>query len=367
MMGSDFYFRDKIPVAVLGATESIGQKLIQRLSDHPWFKIVALCDSEPFVGQFYGQFTAQHRSSFLPEYLTRMKIQSCEPSFACSLVFSGLNPKIAEIIETQFAEKGYFLLSRSSYALDRHVPQIVAKVNPDHLMLIEKQQFAKGKGKIVTIPTSAVIGLTLALKPLMDQFGLEVVEIVPSQIIYSPEDQKKSCSNGNNATHLISLEEDEAKIENESLRILGKLQVEGKGEEIQIQSAHFKINAYGIQSTAMEENGANIFVKLKNPTNREQIIQSWEQFIGTTPHLQLPNTSFHRPLCYLNQFDDHDLSDLHGSIDKQSAVKITNLQPCFGSQFDYKFDLFPLHPINGIVDSSLLTAEFLVMQGKIFW
>ena len=42
MMKSEFHFRDKIPVAILGATGAVGQRFVELLSHHPWFEIVSL-------------------------------------------------------------------------------------------------------------------------------------------------------------------------------------------------------------------------------------------------------------------------------------------------------------------------------------
>ena len=36
----------RTPVAILGATGSVGQRFIELLGDHPWFKIEALTASE---------------------------------------------------------------------------------------------------------------------------------------------------------------------------------------------------------------------------------------------------------------------------------------------------------------------------------
>ena len=46
-----------IPVAVLGATGSVGQRFISLLDNHPWFKVVALAASDRSVGQKYSQAT----------------------------------------------------------------------------------------------------------------------------------------------------------------------------------------------------------------------------------------------------------------------------------------------------------------------
>ena len=47
--------RGKIPVAVLGATGSVGQRFVQLLDGHPWFEVHALTGSDRSVGQPYGQ------------------------------------------------------------------------------------------------------------------------------------------------------------------------------------------------------------------------------------------------------------------------------------------------------------------------
>ena len=37
---------ERIPVAILGATGSVGQRFIQLLADHPWFDVSQLAASE---------------------------------------------------------------------------------------------------------------------------------------------------------------------------------------------------------------------------------------------------------------------------------------------------------------------------------
>ena len=45
--------KEKIPVGVLGATGSVGQKFIELLSYHPWFEIKELAASELSAGKNY--------------------------------------------------------------------------------------------------------------------------------------------------------------------------------------------------------------------------------------------------------------------------------------------------------------------------
>ena len=42
---------DKIPVGILGATGTVGQRFVQLLADHPWFEEVGVTGSDRSVGR----------------------------------------------------------------------------------------------------------------------------------------------------------------------------------------------------------------------------------------------------------------------------------------------------------------------------
>ena len=44
----------RIPVAVLGATGSVGQRFVQLLEHHPWFRLHEVVASERSAGRSYG-------------------------------------------------------------------------------------------------------------------------------------------------------------------------------------------------------------------------------------------------------------------------------------------------------------------------
>ena len=44
----------KIPVAILGANGSVGQRFIQLLENHPWFEIKCLTGSDRTIGKPYS-------------------------------------------------------------------------------------------------------------------------------------------------------------------------------------------------------------------------------------------------------------------------------------------------------------------------
>ena len=62
----------QIPVAVLGATGSVGQRFISLLDNHPWFKVVALAASDRSSGQKYSQAARWVLDVPMPEYARDM-------------------------------------------------------------------------------------------------------------------------------------------------------------------------------------------------------------------------------------------------------------------------------------------------------
>ncbi|MEM1283264.1 MAG: aspartate-semialdehyde dehydrogenase, partial [Chlamydiota bacterium] len=58
--------KEKIPVAILGATGMVGQKFIERLINHPWFEITLLAASERSIEKRYGDVVNWQMNTPLP-------------------------------------------------------------------------------------------------------------------------------------------------------------------------------------------------------------------------------------------------------------------------------------------------------------
>lgn len=57
----------KIPVAILGATGSVGQRFLEMLIKHPWFEVVELAASDKSAGKKYSEATNWIMQTPLPE------------------------------------------------------------------------------------------------------------------------------------------------------------------------------------------------------------------------------------------------------------------------------------------------------------
>src|SRR4030095_5752705 len=74
LIGEIIMSLSQIPVAVLGATGSVGQRFISLLDNHPWFKVVALAASDRSVGQKYSKAARWVLDVPMPEYARDMEV-----------------------------------------------------------------------------------------------------------------------------------------------------------------------------------------------------------------------------------------------------------------------------------------------------
>jgi len=354
-MNVDFQFRDKVPVAILGATGAVGQRFVELLAHHPWFEVVAVAASEKSIGKPYHSAVNWLMSTPLPPEIGKLEVKPCEPNFHCKLVFSGLDSSVAGEIETNFANAGYAVVSNSkNHRQDIDVPVVITEVNGDHLELARKQKTYPGM--IVTNPNCSTIGLVMALKPLFDKFGLEQVSVVTLQAVSGAGyPGVPSLDILDNVIPYICGEEE--KLETEPLKILGTLTEKG------ITPASFKISAQCNRVPTTNGHMECISVKFKNKPSKEEIIQAWKSFEDVTLTKQMPFAPKH-PILYFEE-ENYPQPKLHRCLENGMAVSIGRLREC--TLLDYKFVLLSHNTIRGAAGGSILIAEQMLKQGLIFW
>lgn len=340
----------RIPVAILGATGSVGQKFIELLSNHPQFEITALAASERSQGKTYKEAVNWFMASPLPPEIAKMSVQPCEPNLPCKMLFSGLDSSVAGEIEMEFAEAGYIVLSNSrNHRMDPDVPLLVPEVNSDHLNIIETQ---KTPGRIITNPNCSTIGLVIALKPLHDNFGLEAVHVVTMQALSGAGyPGVPSLDILDNVIPFISGEEE--KMQTEPLKILGAFD----GQKI--QNLEFPISASCNRVAVLDGHTESVSVKLKKPATPEEIIEVWKNFSAEPQKRSLPSAP-KQPIYYFSE-SNYPQPRLHRHLEKGMAVAIGRLRPC--SLFDYKFTLLSHNTVRGAAGGAILNAELMVARG----
>jgi aspartate-semialdehyde dehydrogenase len=344
---------EKIPVGVLGATGSVGQKFIELLSNHPWFRVTEVAASERSAGKKYKDAANWILSTPLPGDVAELIVKECEPTLSSKIVFSGLDSGIAGGIEETFAKNGYAVISNSkNHRMDKDVPLLVPEINADHLELIKIQKY--NGGCIVTNPNCSTIGLVLALKPLYDNFGLEAVNVVTMQALSGAGyPGVSSLDIIDNVIPFISGEE--LKMEAEPLKIFGKLGKDGIIEE------NIKISAQCNRVAVVDGHMECVQVKLKRKASKEELIEAWKSFSAEPQKLNLPTAPL-KPVYYFEQ-EKYPQPRIHRNIDKGMAASVGRLRE--DSLFDYKFVVLSHNTNRGAAGGALLCAELMKAKGFI--
>jgi aspartate-semialdehyde dehydrogenase len=348
---------NKRKVAVLGATGAVGQRFIQLLQKHPWFKIEVLAASERSAGKKFKDACNWVMETDMPKEIGEMPVAnvdvvSVEKSGNVDLVFSSLPGDLAGPVESEFAAKYPVFSKASAHRMEKDVPLLVPEINPDHAELVKVQQKARGwKGFITTDPNCSTIQMAITLKPLM-QFGLRQIVVSTMQALSGAGyPGVASLDIIDNVVPFISGEEE--KMESESLKILGTFN--GKA----VDNADFKISASCNRVHVKDGHLEAVFVKLDQKPSLAEIEAAFASFKGEPQRLKLPSAPEHpivvrheknRPQPRYDRDAEGGMSAVVGRIRKDPIMTFKYL--CLGH-----------NTIRGAAGGGILSAELYVAKG----
>ena len=344
----------KLKVGILGATGAVGQKFVRLLEDHPWFEISALAASSRSAGRAYKDAAHWVESSPIPPGISDLIVQEARPGLDCDFVFSGLDSSVAGDIESDFATAGYPVISNAkNFRMEADVPLIIPEVNPDHLILIERQSW-EGGGYIVTNPNCATVGLTLALKPIEDAFGIEAVSVVTLQALSGAGyPGVSSLDSLGNVVPFISGEEE--KLVTEPLKLLGDVSEDG------IVDRSFPISAQCTRVPVMDGHLECVSVKLRRRGTAKQVETVLRDFQSPEVVRGLPSSPQHAILIVDEEDGPQPRKNVHTG--RGMTVTIGRVRPC--EILDVKMVVLSHNTIRGAAGGAILNAELLASKGLI--
>jgi aspartate-semialdehyde dehydrogenase len=350
----------KIPVGILGATGTVGQRFIQLLHEHPWFEITWLAASDRSAGKLYAEAAKWNLATSIPANIAAMKISAAAPdSSTPKLVFAALDATAAQQIEPAFADAGHAVVSNSSaFRMAEDVPLIIPEVNGDHVPLIKTQKwYKKNGGFMVTNPNCSAIGLVLALAPLHRRFGIDKIFVATMQAISGAGyPGVPSMDILGNVIPYIAKEED--KMEAETRKLLGSL-VESSLDGSRIIDADLALSAHCNRVAVEDGHTESVSLKLRKPATAEEIIAAWNDFRCLPQKLKLP-TAPEQPIIYETAVD-RPQPRLDRDRGRGMSAVVGRLRPC--NIFDWKFTVLSHNTIRGAAGAAVLNGELLKAQG----
>ena len=345
----------KIPVGILGATGVVGQRFIQSLEHHPWFRVTWVAASERSEGKTYSQAVRWRLKTPLPHDVAKLSMSPAgETDGAPRVIFAALDASIAAELEPKFAAAGHIVVSNSSaLRMHRDVPLVIPEVNADHVKLIECQKWRRESGGFaVTNPNCSVIGLVMALKPLQDRFGLEQVFCVTMQAVSGAGyPGVPSLDILGNVIPYIAKEEE--KMEAEARKLLGRL------HGSHIEDGAFSISTQCNRVAVEDGHTESVFVKLKDEAAPEDIIAAWSNYRSVPQELKLPSAP-EQPVHY-DAAPDRPQPRFDVDRGAGMTASVGRLRRC--GILDWKFTVLSHNTIRGAAGAALLNAELLKAQG----
>jgi aspartate-semialdehyde dehydrogenase len=344
----------RVPVAVLGATGTVGQKFVRLLADHPWFEITALAASEQSAGRPYGEVVRWRETVPLPDRLGRMTIARAVPPLPARIVFSALDAEVAKEIEQGFAGAGALVVTNTRvHRMDPDVPLMIPEINADHLALVARQRARRGwSGAILANPNCSTAGLVLALAPLQRAFGVEKAFVATMQAVSGAGyPGVPSLDILGNVVPFIGGEEE--KMERETCKILGALAADG------VTPAPIGMSVHTNRVAVVDGHFEVVSVGLGRRATPDEAIAALREFRGSERVRSLPSSPANPVEVDLRP--DRPQSRLDLERGGGMTVTVGRVRPC--PILDLRLALLSHNTIRGAAGSAVQIAELLVAEG----
>ncbi|MGH7509363.1 MAG: aspartate-semialdehyde dehydrogenase [Gemmatimonadales bacterium] len=344
----------RIPVTVLGATGTVGQKFVSLLADHPWFEVAAVAASSASAGRPYGEVVRWRESYPVPPPVGAMAIRECAPPLPGSIVFSALDAEVAGPIEQEFARAGAYVVTNArTHRMDADVPLLIPEANADHLALIDRQRQARGwKGAILANPNCSTAALVMALAPLHQAFGVERVFVSTMQAVSGAGyPGVPSLDIVGNVIPYIDGEED--KIERESRKILGSV---GKGA---VQPAQFAVSAHTSRVAVVDGHMITLSVGFNRRAGVDEALAALREFRAPPCVAGLPSS----PAAPIEVDTRPDRPQPRLDLDRGRGMAVTvgRVRPC--PILDLRMVVLGHNTVRGAAGQAIQIAELLVAEG----
>ena len=331
----------KIPVCILGATGTVGQKFVRLLAEHPWFEIAAVAASSASAGKRYGDVVRWREQSELPPRIASLTVAECAPPLPGAVAFARAG--------------AYVVTNTRTHRMDADVPLLIPEANADHLVLIDRQRESRGwSGAILANPNCSTAALALALAPLHRAFAVERVFVSTMQAVSGAGyPGVPSLDALGNVIPYIGGEEE--KIASESRKILGALGPAG------VEPAEFAVSAHTNRVAVIDGHLETVSVGFRRRVTPEELFGAITEFRGSPCLAGLPYSP--NPPVEVDTRTDRPQPRLDLERGRGMAVTVGRVRPC--PILDLRMVVLGHNTIRGAAGQGVQIGELLVADGRL--
>ncbi len=235
--------------------------------------------------------------------------------------------------------------------MDSDVPLLNPEVNSDHFSLVEEQKRRrKWEGFIVTNPNCTTAILTLSLKPLIDQFGLDTLVVSSMQAI-SGAGYPGVASFDILQNVIPFIPNEEEKVQRETNKILGS----------ENQPANIAVSASCHRVPTINGHIEAVFARMSKSVTPPDAVKAMRQFKSTPQKLKLPTAPAH-PII-VREEQDRPQTRLDVDEGAGMAVTVGRVRPDSALN-GLKYIVLGHNLVRGGAGCSILNAE-LALSKKI--
>jgi len=337
-------FGRRIPVAVLGATGLVGQRIVQRLASHPRLVVAEVVASARAEESDYGGVTDWALPEEMPDSLRHMRLKGAGEEVGSALVLSALPGHVAATVELALVEAGHVVCTNASaHRMRPDVPLIVPEVNPGMMRLVREQPWRAQAGALIANPNCVVAGLALALAPIQKRWGVRGGVIVTLQAMSGAGANGPSAvsMSGNVVPHI---EGEAEKIPLELHRILGI-------------TATWSVAVNRVP--VLDGHVAHVFLDLDRAAHPEEVEEELEKFRGPEPCASLASLP-DAPL-YLRREDDRPKPRL--DVGRGGGMTVTVAQVRRSPPHGLALTILVHTTVRGAAGACIANAELAVEMG----
>ncbi len=337
-----------VPVAILGATGMVGQRMVQLLKHHPFLKPTWFAASQRSAGKPYREAAewrlyGESHAGFGDEIIAPCDPAALQgvPTDGPKIALSALDRGPAGAIEKAFAEAGWMVISNAaSHRYEDDVPLIIPEVNPDHLAMVERQPWAGG---IITNPNCTSMPVALALKPLIDAVGVQAVTMASYQAVSGAGYPGESAWDmiANVRPHPGNEEE---KMALEPRKILGELTDAG------VHYAEIDMSARCVRVPVADGHLVAVHVKTREPITPEQAEELYRNWKAPIDLHGSP-----KPLFRIADRRDRPSPRFDAEAGNGMAISIGRIEVC--PVMGLKLFVLAHNTVRGAAGAAILNAE----------